>query len=320
MTRLEQTQKGATDNLRDIVNLAKGARVMLTRNIDTSDGLENGAFGTVDHIDLSSDENTCVFVAFDNERVGKKQTPERSESGQTKPVAIKMHEESMTSASHVIRRQFPLKLAWGCTIHKTQGMTMDKCVVDMADIFAPGQAYVTLSHVTSINGLFVHNYDLRKIYRCEDVHKHVQDMTTVPQLCDVEGPSDTLLSVVHHNVQGLRSKVPDIDNYEEMHADALTTNETLLKASDPDHSVYINDYVVERQDRPSNTGRGGVAVYVKDSIARRRLETGVQSIKHVAVTLTKDTHDVCCREHLQTSSTEHSDIWCIPQTPAELHR
>jgi len=44
---------------------------MLTRNIDTIDGLVNGAFGTVDHTNRScDDENTCVFVTYDNKRVG----------------------------------------------------------------------------------------------------------------------------------------------------------------------------------------------------------------------------------------------------------
>ena len=43
---------------------------MLTRNIDTSGGLVNGAFGTVDHTNRSCDDNTCVFVTYDNKRVG----------------------------------------------------------------------------------------------------------------------------------------------------------------------------------------------------------------------------------------------------------
>ena len=292
LVRLEETKRGATDDLTDVLHLAKGARVMLTRNIDTSDGLVNGAFGTVDHIDRScDDENTYVFVTFDNERVGRKQVPHSSEGMHRKPVGIKIHEESKANAHNVVRRQFPLKLAWGCTIHKTQGMTMDKCVVDMAGIFAPGQAYVALSRVTNMDGLFIRNYDPTKIYRCEDVHRHMQNMVCSTQLCDNKDPNDMLLSLVHHNVQGLRSKLPDIKNYAEMHADVLMINETLLKSGDANHSLCISGYTLERQDRSSNTGRGGIAVYVKDSITKHRLQTNVSAIEQLAVTLKKDTDE-----------------------------
>jgi len=94
----------------------------------------------------------------------------------------------MANAHNVVRRQFPLKLAWDCTIHKTQGMTMDKCVVDMAGIFARGQAYVALSRVTNMDGLFIRNYDPTKIYRCEDVHRHMQNMVSLYVLVGIYRP------------------------------------------------------------------------------------------------------------------------------------
>lgn len=50
-------------------------------------------------------------------------------------------------------KQYPLKLAWAITVHKSQGMTFEKVVADIGHSFAAGQVYVALSRCTSINGL-----------------------------------------------------------------------------------------------------------------------------------------------------------------------
>lgn len=49
--------------------------------------------------------------------------------------------------------QYPLRLAWAITIHKSQGLTFDKAVIDAGRAFAPGQVYVALSRCTSLNGI-----------------------------------------------------------------------------------------------------------------------------------------------------------------------
>lgn len=70
----------------------------------------------------------------------------------------------MYRGRHVIRTQFPLILAWACTVHKVQGISLDKAVIDLgSSIFEYGMAYVALSRIRTISGLILVKFDPSKI-------------------------------------------------------------------------------------------------------------------------------------------------------------
>ena len=59
--------------------------------------------------------------------------------------------------------QYPVRLAWAITIHKSQGLTFEKAIVDAGASFAPGQVYVALSRLTSLEGLVLYSKFTRKV-------------------------------------------------------------------------------------------------------------------------------------------------------------
>lgn len=77
-------------------------------------------------------------------------------------------------------KQYPIKLAWAITIHKSQGLTFEKAIIDVGNAFAPGQIYVALSRLTSLNGLVLTSkINFNSLY----LNKEIENFTnTKPEL------------------------------------------------------------------------------------------------------------------------------------------
>ncbi|XP_076744837.1 ATP-dependent DNA helicase PIF1-like [Maylandia zebra] len=175
MERRDKPFTGGRNDLPDTLNVAEGARVMLTRNLDTLNGLVNGAFGILVKVVRSENDGHIIKLGL---RMDNRQPMRHNRSANAASddlVYIERAEESLKFKG-AVRRQFPVKLAFACTIHKTQGLTTQTAVVSMKNIFEPGMAYVALSRVTSLSGLYLQDLDEKKIYANPEVTAALQTM------------------------------------------------------------------------------------------------------------------------------------------------
>lgn len=126
--------------------LKKGAQVMFLRNDSSGDNLYyNGKIGRVTRVSAKTISVQC---------------PGDSNEIEVEPVSwenIKytLNEENKEIEEDTIGKfkQYPLKLAWAITIHKSQGLTFEKAVIDAGAAFASGQVYVALSRCKTLEGL-----------------------------------------------------------------------------------------------------------------------------------------------------------------------
>jgi hypothetical protein len=168
----------------EVLELKTGAQVMFLKN-DTSPEKRyyNGKIGKVINITEENIEVTCT--------------------GETEPVIVekavwenikyKLNQQTSEIEENIIGtfKQYPLKLAWAITIHKSQGLTFEKAIIDARRSFAHGQVYVALSRCTCMEGLVLSSkLNSRSI---------INDSTVIHFINEVEKnqPDGTVLNKYH---------------------------------------------------------------------------------------------------------------------------
>nr|WP_319397385.1 helix-turn-helix domain-containing protein [uncultured Carboxylicivirga sp.] len=126
--------------------LKKGAQVMFVKNDYSGEQRYfNGKIGSISVLD-----DDLIEVSF----------PDGSPSAIVEPYGWENKRFSLNAETGEIEEKvigtfthYPLKLAWAITVHKSQGLTFEKAVIDVSQAFAPGQIYVALSRLTGLEGL-----------------------------------------------------------------------------------------------------------------------------------------------------------------------
>jgi ATP-dependent DNA helicase PIF1 len=154
----------------EALELKIGAQVMFLRN-DADQRWVNGSVGRVTKIDQ------FVHVEIDGEE------------HQVQPAVWEKYKYSYSAVTKALKKdivaeftQFPLRLAWAVTIHKSQGKTYERAIVDLGQrSFAPGQTYVALSRISALDGLYLsRNLRPSDIIVDEHVQRFMERATAVP--------------------------------------------------------------------------------------------------------------------------------------------
>jgi len=128
------------------LKLKAGAQIMFIKN-DTGDNRKfyNGKIGRVKSI-----QDGIIYISFpDEEDLLLEKTSWQSFEYKTDP------EQEIVQQQVGEFSQYPIKLAWAVTIHKSQGLTFDSAIIDAGKSFVAGQVYVALSRVRTLDGLIL---------------------------------------------------------------------------------------------------------------------------------------------------------------------
>ncbi len=152
----------------ELLKLKQGALVMFTRN-NFEDGFVNGTLGVVEGFD----KNRPMIRTTDGNLI----TPDYEEW------SIKEGNRTLAKIS-----QIPLRLAWAITVHKSQGMSLDSAIINLAEAFEYGQGYVALSRVRSLEGLYLEGLNEKALMMHPEVVE--KDMQFVKDSADLEEQMD----------------------------------------------------------------------------------------------------------------------------------
>ena len=185
-----------------------------------------------------------LFVRFDDSKAGfkKKQSPlgRHYDAVPIERVTLDIKTNSKNDSSPAIKSsQFPLTLSWGCTVHKVQGLGLDKIVLSCDLLkqrsFNPGQFYVGISRATSLEGLFLTGKFDKKVILVDKRVKAEYEYLRQEQLLDNSHNKDQLEDVFLEfkvcNVQSLSRHIVD------MRSAPSFTNSDIILCTDPHASL-----------------------------------------------------------------------------------
>ena len=277
-----------------LLTVKVGAKVMLTYNVDTCDGLTNGARGDLLGIIKDSKGNISkMIIKFERESMGREKRRKYPELNQKYPggtpiekvnfsFSISKSKKSVVNTANVI--QFPIKLAFACTAHKIQGSTIpkpQKVIINVNDAFGSAMVYVMLSRVCALSQIYILNeFEERKMYpnmRALGELKRLNNMSQNSHPTDWEKEDTEALKIYSLNCRSLKKHYLDITSDEVLlKSDIILLQETWL-----DNDAELEDMAIPGFALSVNSqGKGkGLATYFKRDIFEHEKDTSNENIQ-----------------------------------------
>ena len=134
--------------LDEILRLKEGAQIMFVKNdLSFDKKYFNGKMGVIKSL---SAKEILVHFPEENKTIEVEKYEWQNIRYKVNDTTKEIEEEVLGTFVH-----YPIKLAWAITVHKSQGLTFDRAALDVSQVFLPGQAYVALSRLRSLNGLIL---------------------------------------------------------------------------------------------------------------------------------------------------------------------
>ena len=298
-----------TGNLMKLLTIAVGMIYVMTVNVDVEDGLTNGSTGVVKLIEYKmegTNRPSIIWVLFDHSRIGRS-TRERFVNRGFYNTNIERDWTPVFDVERTFiynyktyqRIQFPLKPAAAKTVHKAQGATVDKVVVDLSQKTTrkvPHIHYVALSRVKKLEDLYILNLNQAAYALDERVTSEMQRLRTEAalELCYVPlyKIDPCKIKIAFNNARSLHKHLKEIEvEPNVLAADVIGFAETRLCQRDEDTDFTLKGFALIRLDETDSVHRPhlGLALYIKTCYEVQKLvKICCSSFEFIAVSLVSD--------------------------------
>ncbi len=238
-----------------VLQLKKGAEIILIHNVNTIDRLTNGSRGVLVDVEKNRKDGTIrrLIIKFHNEDHGQEQRDKMPchkypEGTYIEPVLWQYYLGGSTATVY----QFPVKMAAAITSHKIQGQTVLKpnyLVIDIETAFQAGMAYVMLSRVCSILQLFIlGKLEEEKIVVCKtvlDEYKRMEEVCVNRNPTMWNNPMLQGTRVSSLNVRSLRKHIEDVrTDHVLLQSDLICLQETWMEEEEDENYYQLDGYKV----------------------------------------------------------------------------